>query len=415
MKRKPTERCVLTERYLNALEPSDKRRTVYDKKVPNLGIRIEPRGEVIFFWFRRGQDGKAIWQRLGSWPNVTLQEVRLAATSNNKKVERWRLFPEEGSPFFKPLPMPVPEPSKTFGQAVEHYVERHLRPTAHKPQNAERELRYRINLYCKQWNDTPLHEITEQDIEDLHFTIGKKYRQQANRVIQTLRSIFAYIIRHKFWNGRDPTRTVTLFKKNKRKRYVTPKEMPQFLRALRNEPSANLRDFIWISLTTGIRTQDVLSLKWSDVNLRERTITVRDPKNNEPYEQAILREAMPSFLRRWRTRGDSVWLFPNKWGETGHIVNLRKPWGEFVKRAQMPDLHLHDVRRSYASYLGLKRYPAPIIAKALGHSDWKSAQAYVQLEVESVREAGADAVKAMIAAGRKKPIKGLLPASVKQK
>src|SRR5208283_2135252 len=97
----------------------------------------------------------------------------------------------------------------------------------------------------------------------------------------------------------------------------------------KNEPDADLRDFIVISLNTGARRGDVLNMRWQDILWEANSWTIPKPKNATPYTIALLPVVVEVLKhRRAEISDDERFVFPS-YGRTGHIVDVKKRWQEF--------------------------------------------------------------------------------------
>ena len=75
------------------------------------------------------------------------------------------------------------------------------------------------------------------------------------------------------------------------------------------------------------------------------------------------------------------WVFPSD-GQSGHLNDPKKAWARLLKRAQIEDLRMHDLRRTFGSWqaaLGANGY---IIGKSLGHKSQQSTAIYARLNLE---------------------------------
>ena len=70
------ERVLLTKSGILALKlpASGKRRVVYDSKVPKMALRVTSSGARTFYVVKRS--GKMDWIRLGSFPDLTVEQAR---------------------------------------------------------------------------------------------------------------------------------------------------------------------------------------------------------------------------------------------------------------------------------------------------------------------------------------------------
>src|SRR3981189_1329674 len=84
--------------------------------------------------------------------------------------------------------------------------------------------------------------------------------------------------------------------------------------------------------------------------------------------------------------GKSDWVFPST-SASGHIVEPAKSWQRIRKRAGVPDVRIHDLRHTLASWLVGAGYSLPLIGRALNHSQIATTERYAHLALDPVREA----------------------------
>ena len=138
----------------------------------------------------------------------------------------------------------------------------------------------------------------------------------ANRITEFLRAIFNWSARStdgrvNFWRSRIPRRTYPDSKRNPGKGSFDPEELGKFNDALKGEPDLDLRDFIVISLNSGARKSDILSMRWSDVLWEMSSWRVAAPKNGVAYEISLLPIVMQILKRRRAEIAESKpWVFP---------------------------------------------------------------------------------------------------------
>ncbi len=65
--------------------------------------------------------------------------------------------------------------------------------------------------------------------------------------------------------------------------------------------------------------------------------------------------------------------------------NIQKPWRRIRAAAQIPDVKLHDLRHSYASFAAAAGYGLLHIKEMLGHQTIQTTQRYAHLTDETVR------------------------------
>lgn len=401
----------LTEKAVASLTATDKRQHFYDDEGGGFGVRIEASrlgGRANYFW--RAKVNKQIYYKsLGECGIVPLREARDNARTLAGKAISWKTsgYSEEQNPFIvKKSPPKVKDTAKcpTFLQLREAYLLRHVRENASRPDKAEIRV-LQLCKYVESWNERPIDSITVEDVLAVKNAQGN-HRHTANRIVEFLRALFNWSAKSmdgkiNFWKVENPAKDVSRYKETPRDRFLFPEELAKFNEALKNEPDADLRDFIVIALNTGARRGDVLSMTWQDISWETHCWRVAKPKNDEPYTVALLPVVMEVLKRRREEiTDDEAFVFPSH-GRTGHLVDLKKKWGEFRKRAGVPDLHVHDLRRTTGSYLAMSGVGLPAVAQALGHKSMASTQIYARFDTTATRNARERGQQTMVTMMRK--------------
>jgi integrase len=168
---------------------------------------------------------------------------------------------------------------------------------------------------------------------------------------------------------------------------LQPEQLVRFNECLENETHVDLKDFLILEMTTGARKSDLFSMRWEDWHRERQLWTVPFPKNGESYDVSLLPSAVEVLERRHaEALNSAVWVFPGV-GKSGHLMELRKPWDAFRKRAAITDIRVHDLRRTVGSYLAISGTPLQQIAAALGHKSMQSTLVYARLQYEAIRDA----------------------------
>lgn len=78
-------------------------------------------------------------------------------------------------------------------------------------------------------------------------------------------------------------------------------------------------------------------------------------------------------------------------------ADLKKPWAAIASRAGIEDVHIHDLRHTFASVGAGDGMSLLTIGKLLGHADAATTQRYAHVDVNPAR-AAANAIAGQIAA-----------------
>jgi integrase len=405
-KRGVTHRMQFTEGRVASLAARDRPFSTYDDKVKSLGVKVLPSGRKVYFWFRSvplenqpETPGKPTWKSIGEAPALPLADARTCAQEYDTMLARWKA---SGCPH--PSPFKVKDTGElTLGQLAEDFFARHVRTHATRPEVAERQDRYKLDTHLAEWKTRRLSTITRKDVQQLHEHVGKNAGPcAANAVVGFVGRLFNFAIKTEQFTSVNPAAHVEKFHEEKRKRFLQRDELPKLFAALATEENQDLVDFVNLALWTGARKSDVLSMRWADLALDDNRWNVPYPKGGESYTVALTAEAVEILKKRKNAQtgyAASPWVFPGA-GKTGHLVDLQNCWTELLKRAGIADFHIHDLRRTLASWQAMQGTSLLVIGKSLGHRSVSATAIYSQLSLAPVREAVTQATRAMIAAAK---------------
>jgi integrase len=159
--------------------------------------------------------------------------------------------------------------------------------------------------------------------------------------------------------------------------------------------SAQARLAFALAAFAGLRAGEVRGLKWSDVDLKGNTVTVRcsvtrgesaAPKSGdhrvipiaEPLRELLL-EALPTRKTPWALV--ALTAKGKAWGEYG----LNQVFQRAQKRAGRQGCSFHDLRHFFVTELFRRGAPAPSVQKLAGHADLATTQRYADMVASDLR------------------------------
>jgi integrase len=242
--------------------------------------------------------------------------------------------------------------------------------------------KYEANIkgICKKlknyFGDKFLHEINSRMVE-----VYKKERIETVRIIReekkkiaentinnelnTLSGIFTKAIK---WGKAliNPVHKVKRFRSKERKRILEQWEQEALIIASGKEKKApHLQAMVIFDLYTGLRKEELLNLKWSDVDFVNEQMHVRAEiaKYNKDRYIDLTIQAL-TVLRSLPQRGEYV--FCDKQGNP--FKNFRRSFESSVTRAKLKDVVIHDLRRTYGSNCIMAGVSLATVQKWMGHS-----------------------------------------------
>jgi integrase len=193
------------------------------------------------------------------------------------------------------------------------------------------------------------------------------------------------------WVKKNPVRDVERPGQGKiRVRYLDRDELKRLLTACKESRYKPLYLIVMLALSTGMRKEEILSLKWRNVELDRERIILEQTKNGDRRNVPVKGEAL-SLLKDYAKvrRIDTDFLFPGEKpspqkeckavpAQERHF-DITAAWNAARKAAQLVDFRFHDLRHTAASYLAMNGATIADISGVLGHRGVATTQRYAHL------------------------------------
>jgi len=179
----------------------------------------------------------------------------------------------------------------------------------------------------------------------------------------------------------SPASKVRLFREeNRRTRYLEEEEIERLHEAC----SGHLKPILATALNTGMRKGEILNLKWVDVDLRNRIISILNSKNNEKREIPVNEDLFQALLRV-RKNLESPYVFCKEDGVP--YKDVKTGFRAALKRAKISNFRFHDLRHTFASRLVMKGVGLKTVQELLGHKDVRMTLRYSHLSPDHKKAA----------------------------
>jgi len=268
----------------------------------------------------------------------------------------------------------------TFGDLTEQYLLRHA-----PRKRSARDDRAMLETHLKLFRTRKLADISRNEIAQLHGKIGETAPYRANRLVALLRRMFNLAKDWGLFCGENPATRILFFKEEQRDRFLQPDELPRVFAALKEEPNEYVRAAFLSALLTGARRQEILSMQWQDLSLERAEWRIPQTKAGRPHLLPLPRPLV-AVLRRLPRMAGCPYVFPGRNGH-GHLVNVDRAWDRIRTTAGVPDVRIHDLRRTVGSWLAGSGESLPLIGKVLNHRDVTTTAIYARLNLDPVRQA----------------------------
>lgn len=145
------------------------------------------------------------------------------------------------------------------------------------------------------------------------------------------------------------------------------------------------QDYFLLILFTGMRRSEAATLKWVDVDLKAKTMTLQDTKNRNSHVLPLSDFLYDLFLRREKARGNEF-VFPSAESVSGHVVEPRKAQLKIIELSGVP-FDIHCLRRSFITIAEGLDVPAYALKRLLNHKMNNDVTAgYIITDVERLRK-----------------------------
>jgi integrase len=345
------------------LPPVGQRFYYYDTRGNGLHVAVTSKGQKSFY-IRRRVNGKNEKHLIGSYPDLSVEQARDKAARftgavafGDNPAEQRRILRGE----------------LTLGELFDEYLERHLK----KSRKTWVEYEKQFKRYFEEWLGRKLSTISQQDVERRHRELGgQRGTYAANRALQLIRALYNKGLAWGLYQGANPGVGITMFEERSRERVLQSDEFERFFKTLDQEEE-EFSDFVMLTLLTGARKSRVMAMSWDAISLKRATWTIpAEQAKNGRMQVIVLTEAEMDILHR-RHEENAQRAKPSKFvfagsGETGHLTDIKHSWTTFCARSRLSDLHIHDLRRSLASWMASTGANVSVIRSALNHKDVKT-------------------------------------------
>jgi len=369
----------LTKRVVDRLSVNGKDAVFWDRDLAGFGVRVYPSGKKVFVVQTRAF-GRSRRISLGTHgdPGVSVDKVRKSAAEIIARIKK-------GQPPVPPEPAPDPTVADLAGRYFREYVEIHCKPATVS--------HYRLMLrkhIVPALGERLVVDIEHHDI--LTFSNGLHHMPTvANRAVDILVKMFNLA---DAWgwrpSGSNPCRGVPRFRVEKHERFLTHEELARFDEALAAAPGERLASVhaaaaIYLLVVTGCRRNEILGLRWDDLNFETGEIRLPDTKTGG--RMVPLSPTARKVLAALPRQPGNPWVISGS-APGSRLGNLNASWGIVRKKAELEDVRLHDLRHSFASRGLSLGESLPMIARHLGHNKVQTTARYAHLARDSVKTAG---------------------------
>ena len=207
-----------------------------------------------------------------------------------------------------------------------------------------------------------------------------------NRYISQLQSVFKYGRRLRLLPRAHvpPTRGIEkAAEPQDPNRYLRPEEVERILAVARvlDNKWGRLPALILTAFHTGLRVGNLTALRWRDIDLAERTVTVTKTKNGSPIVSALSDRAAAELAKIPGQLPEAL-VFT---GRADRAHNFRALWVKTCTEAGLPGRNFHQLRHGCGSALATAGVGQAQIMAIMGHRTLTASARYMHQNASDKR------------------------------
>jgi integrase len=357
--------------------PEKSRLDLYDTVIAGFIVEVRSSGSKTYFLRYRDKHGKQKQYKIGDTKSLTFEQAKnVAQTLRARVVLGEDLCAEKAAlkniptleAFARERYMPYIKGYKRSWDTDDSVLRNHLLP---------------------KFGHLHLDEMSTQDIIAFHHAVRAQgyAASTCNRLVIILRYLFNLA---KKWNiegaSRNPTVSIPLFEENnKRERFLNPLEVKRLHDALQQSDNPQLKYIVPLLLLTGCRKSELLYAKWEHIDVDRRTWRIPLCKSGKARHVPLSSDVI-EFLHQLPRFENCPYLVPNP-QTLQPYVSIFYSWNTARKQAGLPDVRMHDLRHSFASFLVNAGRSLYEVQTLLGHSQLITTQRYAHLSQATLLDA----------------------------
>lgn len=370
----------LTKRFVESIEPQlGKNIQHWDSELKGFGVLVLPSGRRTYFVQYVNANRVKKHLKIGVHGQINAEDARSLAKQHLGEITKGKdpaaqKKANKESPLMKDL--------------VRDYLVRHAEGKK-QPKSYKEDKRMSEKFILPALGNQRVSEVSRRDIESIHLQL-EKTSVQANRVLSLLSKMFNLAIEWG-WRLDHPVNGIQRYHEEKRDVWLQDQELNRFWEAVERYPNRLQAIALKLLIYTGARKNELLKATWDQFDLEKGVWTMppRSTKQKKHHRIPISEQAVAALKTLQElNKNNSPYLFPGK-KENKPLEDIKSFWNKIRKEADIEEVHVHDLRHTYASHLVSSGLSLSIVGKLLGHTQASTTQRYAHLADEPLREATA--------------------------
>lgn len=244
---------------------------------------------------------------------------------------------------------------------------------------------------CRKLGQDSGKYFTEITTNDIRLFLGQlKVRGAKNSTIENQRSYISAFFRWMLAEdiiSKNPCEKIKPIKcENVRRLPFSDVQIDKLRLACRSEKT---RAMIEVLLSSGVRCEELINLDINDIDIRRRSVRVRNGKGGKDrvtYISEVAAEHLDHYLNSRNDNGPELFRSQQggRYSDETSILRIMK---SLSKRAGVDNVHPHRFRRTFATQLYRRGMDLHEIQRLMGHSNVQTTLGYIYTDDAQLRAA----------------------------
>jgi integrase len=410
------QRFTIDRAFMQALKPTGAYQEYADTELRGFRVKVTPAGLKTYTYRWTRPDGSMGRLTVGRWPEMKPGEAREAARRESELQDRKgdTLTAIAVRKVKRSEVVKAARGVPTLRAYIEDFYTAHLRTYCKTPAHGDANARIIVQSF-PEFLDKPLDDITGLELEK--WRTGKTGDEKrplskatTNKKLTALQGLFTHAVDHEVLAVHPMVKVRMLDEPSGKVRYLTREEADRLykamiarendIRAARERTNEHrrrrrlpvlpdlaqvefvdaLRPAVLASIMTGLRKGELFNLRWEDIDLEHRIVTVRDEHAKSGKQRHIpMNAALYDVFVTWKplAHPESPYAFAGESGEP--IQCMKKSFASVLKAARIEAFRWHDMRHTFASWLVQSGVDLNVVRELLGHASLTMTMRYAHL------------------------------------
>jgi len=350
-----------------------------DTKLTGFGVRVGAKTKA--YYVEKKVHGKTVRVTLGAHGQITTDQARKMALETLGKMTAG----------VNPLDDKKTAKAKgvTLYQAYEDYRHERKGLKSKTLYDYDRIMEVAFNS----WHKKPVTAISKDAVARKYKKLGEERGPAyANLSMRLLRALFNFAkARYEDSKGHsiipdNPVDRISQaggwYQIKRRETIIKPHEIAAWYTAVSNLQNATLKSYLLFLLFTGLRRQEAARLKWDQVDMKAKTVSIIDTKNDSPLTLPLSPFAL-DILKDLKHHAGNEYVFAGS-GKEGYIIEPRAAIRAVTEESGIK-FSIHDLRRTFIT-IASSLVTAYELKRLVNHKNGADVTAgYIVPDVEQLR------------------------------